>query len=77
MNSTSVDYDDGGAIFEVGLRNGVWQVTCDGVFYGHYRGRGSAIQAARDAAGRPSSRKTAARVVICDDDQTPPSARRF
>ena len=77
MNSMSVDYGDGGAIFEVGLRNGVWQVTRDGVFFGHYRGRGSAIQAAKDAAGRPSSRQKAGRVVINEDDQTAPSARRF
>ncbi len=69
MNSTSrpgAD-DDDGALYEVGLQNGVWQVTRDGALFGHYRGRGAAIRAARDAARRPASRATAAKVVIRED----------
>ncbi len=55
-------------MFEVGLRNGIWQVVRDGVFFGHYRGRGAAVAAAQDAARLPLSRTTAAQVVICEDD---------
>ena len=60
--------DGGGTRYEVGLCNGVWQVTRDGVFFGHYRGRGAAITAARDAAQRSAYRAAAAEVVICDDN---------
>ncbi len=60
--------DGGGALYEVGLQNGVWQVTRDGVFFGHYRGRGAAIHAARDAARLSASRTTAAKVVVREDN---------
>ena len=75
MSSTALDHS-GGAIYEVALRNGVWQVTCDGVLFGHYRGRGAAIQAARGAAQLPASRIAGAQVVICEDDMAGPPARR-
>jgi hypothetical protein len=58
----------GAAVFEVALRNGIWQVARDGEFFGHYRGRGAAVAAAQDAARLPLSRATAAQVVICEDD---------
>ena len=68
MSSTGFDESGGGAVYEVGLRNGVWQVTCDGVFFGHFRGRGAAIHAAKQAAQLPASRVKAAKVVVCEDD---------
>jgi len=70
MNSTmrpGAD-DGGGALYEVGLCNGVWQVTRDGELFGHYRGRGAAITAAKDAAQRLASHAIIAKVVIRDDD---------
>ena len=57
------------AIYEVGLREGVWRVTRDGEAFGTYRGRGAAIHAARDAARRPASRLTPAEVVIREDNE--------
>lgn len=69
MSSESARDDDDGeaAIYEVGLRQGVWHVMRDGKVFGVYRGRGAAIQAAREAARRPASRLTPAKVVIRED----------
>ncbi len=61
--------DDSGAMrFEVGLRQGVWHVVRDGEVFGTYRGRASALAAARDAARLPLSRATPAQVVLQEDD---------
>ncbi len=60
----------GGALFEVGLWRGVWQVNRDGVFFGHYRGRGAALAAAQDAARLPPLRASMAQIVVRDEDFT-------
>ena len=58
----------GGAIYEVGRLNGVWQVNRDGVFFGHYRGRGAAILAAKAAARLAGLQPGVARVVVRESD---------
>lgn len=58
----------GGVLFEVGLREGVWQVSRDGQLFGHYRSRAAAVASARDAARLPLSGGAAAQVVVIEDD---------
>ena len=58
--------DDGAWFIRVSKQHGVWQVIRDGAFYGHYRDRQPAVDAARAAALKPSSRGRPAEVVIYD-----------
>lgn len=58
----------GASVFEVKLRHGVWQVIRDGAFYGHYRARKPALEAAMAAARLPPTRLKPAEVVVHAED---------
>ncbi len=61
--------DGGGAsIFAVSRRHGVWQVLRDGVFYGDFPVRQSAMDAVQRASLLPPTRGPAADVRVCEDD---------
>lgn len=58
----------GGLTFDVRRAHGVWQVLRDGVFYGDYPVRQSAIDAANAAARLPVTRTTRAGIFVSDED---------
>lgn len=66
---SQISTEGGGAsTFTVGMRHGVWQVTRDGVFYGDYPVRQSAVDAAQRAAQLPPTRTRPAEIIFHDDD---------
>ena len=58
----------GALVITVGRAHGVWQVARDGVFYGDYPVRQSAIDAARAAARLPLTRASPAEIVVSEVD---------
>lgn len=54
-------------IFRVALASGVWQVSQDGAFFGHYLTRGNAIRAACAGARDEERRGRAAQVFEAAD----------
>ena len=54
----------GALVINVGRAHGVWQVTRDGVFYGDYPVRESAMEAASAAARLPLTRTLRAAIVV-------------
>jgi hypothetical protein len=67
MHSTARD-GGGASAFVVGRRRGVWQVVRDGVFYGDFPVRQSAMNAAQVAARLPLDRATPAEIRVCEDE---------
>ena len=57
--------DDEARFIRVSKQHGMWQVIRDGAFYGHYRDRQPAIDAARAAALLPSTRSSPVQCSHC------------
>jgi hypothetical protein len=53
--------------FRILLRHGIWRVSLDGRFYGDYRSRSDALEAAEQAAGGRAQPP----LIVFDDPDTP------